>query len=567
MTIMKKNNRELLKILEKFPDENPNPVMRFSGNGTLLYSNKGSEEIIKAWGISISEKATTDIIDKLMPSKNDRAEQNFEISIIKKTFLLKAVYVEELDCINVYGSDITARKVINKFPDQNPNSVMRVSKEGILNYFNDASSIIVDYFNLEIGQIIPEPLIDLVGKTVLTGKITNSEIKAEHNTYSIDLVPVDEFDFIIIYATDISARKLVDKFPDQNPNPVMRFSNQFRLQYYNETSKYIIESWGIQLNDQIPDDIGSDLKNATRNNYRLEKKIGEKTYYFSIVEVAEFEFYLMYGTDITESKAKEMILGKLSKYFSPQVYNSIFTGELDVNINTTRKDLTVFFSDIKGFTTITERLEPEKLTELITDYLTEMTNIAINHGGTVDKYIGDAIMIFFGDPTTKGVKEDAITCVKMAMKMKKKLRSIRRKWKSFGIAEGLDIRIGIHTDVCTVGNFGSEDRLDYTVLGNGVNLASRLESLAKTNEILISENTYNIINKEIRCEYIDEINVKGKSHPVKTFQVEDLISDEIERDDLNYETDGFSVILDEEKIKNKDEIIDYLERSLDHLKK
>ena len=299
----------------------------------------------------------------------------------------------------------------------------------------------------------------------------------------------------------------------------------------------------------------------------MEKKIGEKTYYFSIVEVAEFEFYLMYGTDITESKAKEMILGKLSKYFSPQVYNSIFTGELDVNINTTRKDLTVFFSDIKGFTTITERLEPEKLTELITDYLTEMTNIAINHGGTVDKYIGDAIMIFFGDPTTKGVKEDAITCVKMAMKMKKKLRSIRRKWKSFGIAEGLDIRIGIHTDVCTVGNFGSEDRLDYTVLGNGVNLASRLESLAKTNEILISENTYNIINKEIRCEYIDEINVKGKSHPVKTFQVEDLISDEIERDDLNYETDGFSVILDEEKIKNKDEIIDYLERSLDHLKK
>ena len=196
-----------------------------------------------------------------------------------------------------------------------------------------------------------------------------------------------------------------------------------------------------------------------------------------------------------------------------------------------------------------------------------MTNIAIDHGGTVDKYIGDAIMIFFGDPTTKGVKDDAVTCVRMAMKMKERLRSIRRKWRSFGIAEGLDIRIGIHTDVCTVGNFGSEDRLDYTVLGNGVNLASRLESAAKTNEILISENTYNIINKEIKCEYIDEISVKGRSHPVKTFQVEDLIPNEIESNDLNYETDGFSVILDEEKIKNKNEIIDYLERSLDHLKK
>ena len=304
-----------------------------------------------------------------------------------------------------------------------------------------------------------------------------------------------------------------------------------------------------------------------QKDYRLEKIIGNRTYYFSIVEIPEFDFFLMYGTDVTESKAKEMILGKLSKYFSPQVYDSIFTGELDVNINTTRKNLTIFFSDIKGFTTITEKLEPETLTELITDYLTEMTNIAIDHGGTVDKYIGDAIMIFFGDPTTKGVKDDAVTCVRMAMKMKERLRSIRRKWRSFGIAEGLDIRIGIHTDVCTVGNFGSEDRLDYTVLGNGVNLASRLESAAKTNEILISENTYNIINKEIKCEYIDEISVKGRSHPVKTFQVEDLIPNEIESNDLNYETDGFSVILDEGKIKNKNEIIDYLERSLDHLKK
>ena len=97
--------------------------------------------------------------------------------------------------------------------------------------------------------------------------------------------------------------------------------------------------------------------------------IGDRTYYFSIVEIPEFDFFLMYGTDVTESKAKEMILGKLSKYFSPQVYDSIFTGELDVNINTTRKNLTIFFSDIKGFTTITEKLEPETLTELITDYL------------------------------------------------------------------------------------------------------------------------------------------------------------------------------------------------------
>ncbi|SVB18519.1 uncharacterized protein METZ01_LOCUS171373, partial [marine metagenome] len=293
MTMMMKNNIELLKILEKFPDENPNPVVRFSGDGILLYSNKGSEEIIKAWDISVGDKAATDIMDKLMPAKNGRTEQNFEISVIEQTFLLKAVYVEELDCINVYGSDITARKVINKFPDQNPNPVMRVSKEGVLDYYNNASTRIVNHFKMGTGKIVPEPLIELVGKTVLTGKMTRSEIAAEHNTYSIDLIPVDQFGFIIIYATDITAHKVVDKFPDENPNPVMRFTNQFQLQYYNEASDYIIESWGTQLNHQIPDDMVSELKNATRNNYRLEKIIGNRTYYFSIVEIPEFDFFLM----------------------------------------------------------------------------------------------------------------------------------------------------------------------------------------------------------------------------------------------------------------------------------
>ena len=291
MTMMKKNNIELLKILEKFPDENPNPVVRFSGDGILLYSNKGSEEIIKAWDISVGDKAATDIMDKLMPAKNGRTEQNFEISVIEQTFLLKAVYVEELDCINVYGSDITARKVINKFPDQNPNPLMRVSKEAVLDYYNNASTRIVNHFKMGTGKIVPEPLIELVGKTVLTGKMTRSEIAAEHNTYSIDLIPVDQFGFIIIYATDITAHKVVDKFPDENPNPVMRFTNQFQLQYYNEASDYIIESWGTQLNHQIHDDMVSELKNATLNNYRLEKIIGDRTYYFSIVEIPEFDFF------------------------------------------------------------------------------------------------------------------------------------------------------------------------------------------------------------------------------------------------------------------------------------
>ena len=151
-----------------------------------------------------------------------------------------------------------------------------------------------------------------------------------------------------------------------------------------------------------------------------------------------------------------------------------------------------------------EKLEPEILTNLITDYLTKMTEIAIESGGTVEKYIGDAIMIFFGDPESRGIRNDALACVTMAFKMKKSLNGLRKHWKKLGLAEPLDVRMGIHTDMCTVGNFGSVDRLDYTVLGNGVNLASRLESIADSNEILISENTFNLVKKDIDCNYFDE---------------------------------------------------------------
>ena len=165
----------------------------------------------------------------------------------------------------------------------------------------------------------------------------------------------------------------------------------------------------------------------------------------------------MYSTDVSEAKTKEMILEKLSKYFSPQVFNSIFNGELDVTINTSRKNLTIFFSDIKGFTLLTEKLEPEQLTNLIADYLTEMTNIAIKYGGTVDKYIGDAIMIFFGDPVSKGYRDDAINCVRMAIAMQKKMKEMSFEFTSkYKLTIPLKIRIGINSGECTVGNFGSD---------------------------------------------------------------------------------------------------------------
>ena len=225
-------------------------------------------------------------------------------------------------------------------------------------------------------------------------------------------------------------------------------------------------------------------------------------------------------------RTKELVAlsEKLAKYFSPQVYESIFSGELDVKIQTQRKPLTVFFCDLQGFTQLTERLEPEVLTELLTQYLTEMSKIAIRWGGTIDKFIGDAILVFFGDPDSRGNKEDAMACVSMALEMLEKLELLREAWRERGLARSLNARMGIHSGVCTVGNFGSEDRLDYTVIGNGVNLAARLEANSESNKILISEDTYLLVKEEIKCIKKQEISVKGISYPIQSYEVSGFTS-------------------------------------------
>ncbi|MFD3191644.1 adenylate/guanylate cyclase domain-containing protein [Sedimentitalea sp. HM32M-2] len=222
-----------------------------------------------------------------------------------------------------------------------------------------------------------------------------------------------------------------------------------------------------------------------------------------------------------QTTALERLSKQLAKYLSPQVYDSIFTGKQEVKLVSSRKKLTIFFSDIVGFTETADRLESEELTQLLNHYLTEMSQIAFRHGATIDKYVGDAILIFFGDPETRGVQADALACVAMALDMQKRMEQLQDQWRKSGIERPMTARMGIHTGYCTVGNFGSEDRLDYTIIGSAVNIASRLETLAKPGEILISYETYAHVADKIACRARGEIGVKGIAYPVATYSVLD----------------------------------------------
>jgi adenylate cyclase len=284
-------------------------------------------------------------------------------------------------------------------------------------------------------------------------------------------------------------------------------------------------------------------------------------------------------SDVTELKQREMELSvktnaldqlsrQLAKYLSPQVYESIFTGQSEVKVASRRKKLTIFFSDLEGFTETTERLEPEDLTQLLNHYLTEMSKIALQYGGTINRYVGDAILIFFGDPETQGVKEDAVACVRMAIAMRKRMSELASIWRDSGLEKPLRCRTGINTGFCTVGNFGSEDHLDYSIVGGGANLACRLEQLAPSGEILISYETYAHVNDEVCCEKCGHVNAKGISHPVATYRVIDTYDNLDKSRDLIHEDYGtlkLDVDLEAMSTEDRSHAVSVLQQAMDRL--
>ncbi|WP_156952640.1 PAS domain S-box protein [Maridesulfovibrio frigidus] len=296
---------------------------------------------------------------------------------------------------------------------------------------------------------------------------------------------------------------------------------------------------------------------------------------------------LCVGLDITEQRkaqderdiaAKELdernkelgsLSTKLSKYLSPQVYASIFSGARDVKLSTERKKLTVFFSDIKNFTQTTDDLQPEDLTALLNRYFTEMSKIALEYGATIDKFIGDAMLMFFGDPQTLGVKEDAKACINMAVAMQRRMAQLDGEWRALGYEKPFRMRIGVNTGYCNVGNFGSEDRMDYTIIGGEVNLAARLEAQADPGGILMSYETFALVNDIVATESRAPITVKGIRREVRPYSILGLY-DNLDSDSrfIRSEEEGIRLQLDLEKLTSakRDLAVQELEKALARLK-
>lgn len=205
-------------------------------------------------------------------------------------------------------------------------------------------------------------------------------------------------------------------------------------------------------------------------------------------------------------------------YFSPQVMQEILKNPQRLKLGGQRAQVSVLFSDIRNFTTITENLKPEKLTNLLHEYFTHMSSEILATDGVLDKFIGDAIMAFWGAPIEQ--KDHADRAVITAINMNKRLKKLQKKWLRIGYPF-VDAGIGINSGAVTVGNMGSQDRFDYTVIGDDVNIASRLEGLNKEfkSNIIISQATKDALTIPIKSKFLGEVQVKGKTVPLKIYQI------------------------------------------------
>ena len=214
------------------------------------------------------------------------------------------------------------------------------------------------------------------------------------------------------------------------------------------------------------------------------------------------------------------VINKLTRFVPPQVWEPIVKSDSPVSVENKRAKLTIMFSDIVGFTELSDSLSADNLADILNTYMHCMTLIANKHGAVLDKFIGDGMVCFFGEPNSRGPRQDALDCVAMAIDMRREMRTLRQKWRLLGF-EGLYIRIGITTGYCHVGNFGSNNRLSYTLIGKEANLASRLEAVASKGQIFISKSTHDYISHDYDCEYAGAFQLKGFDNKVSAWQVLD----------------------------------------------
>ena len=266
------------------------------------------------------------------------------------------------------------------------------------------------------------------------------------------------------------------------------------------------------------------------------------------------------------NKTLDALTENLSRFVPQTVVKALMQDGQDDLVRLKRQEITVFFSDIVGFTSLTERLEPEQLAMIMSDYFTKMSEICDKWGGTLDQFIGDAIIIFFGAPESTGTKNDAAKAIGMTLEMSEALHLLRQSWSQQGLNLDFQVRMGLSTGFSHVGNFGAADRLHYTALGNVVNEAARIQELGKAGQILLSQDTYAHIKERYNCAEYDKLTLKGYQHEMILYELS-LQQKDWQSQTINHQQTGFHMHFDPSSIEDKAQAVRYLQKALGDMMK
>ena len=223
---------------------------------------------------------------------------------------------------------------------------------------------------------------------------------------------------------------------------------------------------------------------------------------------------------VLNERIKELglVINSLIRYVPHQLRSSIIREHHTPIIYNKRTELTLMFADIVGFTQLSESLSAEHLANVLNTYMAAMTRISIQHGALLDKFIGDGMVCFFGYPKSNDARGDAVACVAMALDMRQQMQLLSNQWQMMGI-DDVHIRIGINTGYCHVGNYGSKDRMSFTVIGREANFAARLEAAAQPKEILISQSTYDLVKHKFHCQKAGSLKIAGFNDTLPCYRV------------------------------------------------
>ena len=460
-----------IQAINRFPDQNPHPVLRLADDGQLTYANTSSAPVRRAMNVEVGGQVSTELMARLRSAASD--DGSIELRDGVRVYSVLPVPVPELGFITLYGTDITAEKVVERFPNQNPNPVFRVDDTGKLIYANAASQPLIDAFGLKVGDTWPMEIAARVLAAADAPTRDLLELQADFRTYALRPVRVPEFSFINVYGTDITAELVIAKFPGQNPNPVMRTDDTGILIYANEASAPMRDALRFTVGEPLPVDLHEQItaRVAAGSRVPIECVAGELFYELTAVEIPEFGFINLYGTDVTAARqvarAKEETERLLLNILPPAIANRLRAGERIIADRF--EDASLLMADIVGFTEMSSRLSADSLVELLNDLFSELDVIVARYELEKVKTIGDAYMVIGGVPEKRPDHLERLAGFALDM-----AATIR-----------IPMRIGINAGPVVAGVIGQQ-RTIYDVWGDTVNVASRMESLGEAGRIQVT---------------------------------------------------------------------------------